>query len=76
MITDQRLIQALQTELLRSSHASGRRWLVSAAPATTDQGARTSLRTLLAHALTRRVATPTAIFPPARVDPGTEVMLH
>jgi hypothetical protein len=76
MITDQRLIQALQAELLRSTHASGRRRLGSTAPSPTDQGAETPLRTRLARALTRSVATPTAVLPSARVEPGTEVLLH
>jgi hypothetical protein len=75
MFTDQRLIQAVQTELLRSTHASGHRRLRSTAPST-DQGARTSLRTRLAHAFSRSVATPTAVLPPARVDDGTEVLVH
>ena len=76
MITDQRLIQAMQTELLRSTHASGRRRLASTAPSPGDQGARKPLRTWLAHAFTRSVATSTAVLPAARVDPGTEVLLH
>jgi hypothetical protein len=75
MFTDQRLIQALQTELLRSSDASGRRRPRSTAPAPTDDDAQTPLRTRLAHAFMRSVATPTAVLPPARVDLGTEVLL-